>query len=43
MLLVDVRKAYMDERICSHMPLYIICGQKSEEGIGLGTKRAEII
>lgn len=26
--LVDVRKAYMDNSLHSHMPLYIICGQK---------------
>ena len=26
--LVEVRKAYMDTWVHSHMPLYIICGQK---------------
>ncbi|RDL41662.1 S-adenosyl-L-methionine-dependent methyltransferase [Venustampulla echinocandica] len=26
--LVEVRKAYMDNSVHSHMPLYIICGQK---------------
>jgi hypothetical protein len=29
--LVAVRKAYDDTRCHSHMPLYIICGQKQEE------------
>jgi len=28
--LVEVRKAYMDNWVHSHMPLYIICGQKPE-------------
>ena len=30
--LVQVRDAYMDGWCHSHMPLYIICGQKPEEG-----------
>lgn len=29
--LVEVRKAYMDGCVHSHMPLYIICGQKPEQ------------
>jgi hypothetical protein len=33
--LVDVRRAYMDERVHSSMPLYIICGQKPEEGMSV--------
>jgi len=32
--LVEVRKAYMDDWVHSHMPLYIICGQKPE-GMGM--------
>jgi hypothetical protein len=31
--LVQVRKAYMDGWVHSHMPLHIICGQKPEEGV----------
>jgi hypothetical protein len=31
--LVQVRKAYMDTWVHSHMPLHIICGQKPEEGL----------
>jgi len=34
--LVQVRKAYMDDSIHSHMPLHIICGQKPEEGVIYG-------
>jgi hypothetical protein len=30
--LVEVRKAYMDGSVHSHMPLYIICGQKPDVG-----------
>ena len=30
--LVEVRKAYMDSWVHSHMPLHIICGQKPGEG-----------
>jgi len=36
MRLVEVRRAYMDEWVHSYMPLYIICGQKPEEGMSLG-------
>jgi len=36
MRLVDVRRAYMDERIHSYMPLYIIYRQKPKEGVGMG-------
>jgi hypothetical protein len=36
MRLVDVRRAYMDERVHSYMPLYIIYGQKPKEGVGMG-------
>ena len=28
--LVEVRKAYMEGRVHSHMPLHVICGQKPE-------------
>ena len=42
MLLVDVRKAYMDERIHNYMPLHIICGQKYKEGMGMGTEMAGV-
>jgi hypothetical protein len=31
--LVGVRKAYLDGGVHSYMPLYIICGQKREEGV----------
>jgi hypothetical protein len=31
--LVEVRKAYMDTEVHTHMPLYIICGQKPEDGV----------
>lgn len=31
--LVQVRKAYMDGCVHSHMPLHFICGQKPEEGV----------
>jgi hypothetical protein len=31
--LVEVRKAYMDEWVHSHMPLHIICGQKPGPGV----------
>jgi hypothetical protein len=31
--LVEVRKAYMDGWVHSHMPLHIICGQKPEESV----------
>ena len=34
--LVDVRKAYMDASVHSHMPLYIICGQKPENCVAHG-------
>lgn len=37
---MDFRKAYLDERI--HIPLHIICGQKSEEGMSMGTEMAEV-
>ncbi|KAH9204290.1 S-adenosyl-L-methionine-dependent methyltransferase [Leptodontidium sp. 2 PMI_412] len=40
MRLVEVRKAYMHEWVHSHMPLYIIYGQKPEEGMGMGTGMA---
>ena len=35
--LVELRKAYMDEWVHSHMPLYVIYGQKPREGRGRGT------
>jgi hypothetical protein len=31
--LIEVRKAYMEGWVHSHMPLYIICGQKPEGGV----------
>jgi hypothetical protein len=31
--LVEVRKAYMETWVHSHMPLYIITGQKPEKGV----------
>lgn len=37
MRLGEVRKAYMDEWVHSHMPLYVIYGQKPGEGTGMGT------
>lgn len=37
MRLVEVRKAYMDEWVRSHMPLHIVYGQKPEEGMDVGT------
>jgi len=40
--LVDVRRAYMDERIHSYMPLHIICGQKPE-GMSVGIEMAEMV
>ncbi|KAK0114155.1 hypothetical protein ONS95_013657 [Cadophora gregata] len=40
MRLMEVRKAYTDEWVHSHMPLYIIYGQKPEEGMGMGTGMA---
>ncbi|KAG4433674.1 hypothetical protein IFR05_010842 [Cadophora sp. M221] len=30
--LIEVRKAYMDAWVHSHMPLHVICGQRPEEG-----------
>lgn len=39
---MDDRKAYIDERIHSHMPLYIICEQKSEEVMGIDKEMAEV-
>jgi len=30
--LIEVRKAYMEGWVHSHMPLHIICGQKPEDG-----------
>lgn len=30
--LIEVRKAYMDAWVHSHMPLHIICGQKPDDG-----------
>jgi hypothetical protein len=38
MLLVAVRGAYIDERVHSYMPLHIICGQKPEDSISMGTE-----
>ncbi|KAH7390346.1 methyltransferase domain-containing protein [Cadophora sp. MPI-SDFR-AT-0126] len=32
--LIEVRKAYMDAWVHSHMPLHIICGQKPDDGNG---------
>ncbi|KAG4422174.1 hypothetical protein IFR04_004680 [Cadophora malorum] len=32
--LIEVRKAYMDAWVHSHMPLHIICGQKPDDGDG---------
>ncbi|PVH71597.1 hypothetical protein DL98DRAFT_434846, partial [Cadophora sp. DSE1049] len=40
MRLMEVRKAYTDEWVHSHMPLYIIYGQKPEEGMGMDTGMA---
>lgn len=31
--LVNVRRAYYDKSVHSHMPLHIICGQKPEAGV----------
>jgi hypothetical protein len=31
--LLEVRKAYMDTEVHTHMPLYIICGQKPEDEV----------
>ncbi|KAH8591880.1 S-adenosyl-L-methionine-dependent methyltransferase [Bisporella sp. PMI_857] len=31
--LIEVRKAYMDSHVHSHMPLHIICGQKPGPGV----------
>jgi hypothetical protein len=36
MRLVEVRRAYMDERVHIYMPLYIIYGQKPKDGVGMG-------
>jgi hypothetical protein len=36
MRLVDVKKAYIDERVRNYMLLYIICGQKPKEGMSVG-------
>lgn len=43
MLLVEVREAYMDEGVHSYMPLYIVYGQKPEEGTGMGTEMAGVM
>jgi hypothetical protein len=40
---VDVRREYMDERTYSYMSLYIICGQKPEEGMSVGIEMAEMV
>lgn len=34
--LVDVRRAYGDTKCHSHMPLYIICGQRPEAPVSTG-------
>ena len=31
--LVEVRKAYMDAEVHTHMPLYIVCGQKPDDRV----------